>query len=154
MKSTPNGYRDMNEVKGRWVYTMTGARFGDMATAGAYVGQASYLISSDTDVRMTTNTVTASTTQTARVERGNSNFGAPLEFTDICIAEIVDGKSATQKKKGLKSRTQFHRYEAIVPLNAARWQLQADSLSTKAKLQKLTELHAFEVDKYLTPIHF
>ena len=51
--------------------------------------------------------------------------------------------SATQEKKGLSF--QFHRYEVIAPLNAARCQL-SDSLSTKVKLQELAKLHAFEVD--------
>eukprot|EP00283_Hemiselmis_rufescens_P011373 CAMPEP_0173434526 /NCGR_PEP_ID=MMETSP1357-20121228/13094_1 /TAXON_ID=77926 /ORGANISM="Hemiselmis rufescens, Strain PCC563" /LENGTH=365 /DNA_ID=CAMNT_0014399403 /DNA_START=65 /DNA_END=1159 /DNA_ORIENTATION=- len=93
---TGAGYRDAAVVDvsggGRYAYGMAGNVFGDMATAGGYLGIAHYLNIGDSDISTNTNDVYVATANTtARADRsggGGSAWGAPVGPYRVCISDV------------------------------------------------------------------
>jgi len=86
-----NGYRDLNEVTdadgGKYGYMQTGAVYGSMADAGAYIGIAWYFNTGTTTLKSNMNSFYGATTDNqARVDRGGSTIGAPIGPSEVCIA--------------------------------------------------------------------
>jgi hypothetical protein len=76
----------------KYAYTMTGNVYGDLATAGGYVGIASYLNTGDVPISTQTNNVYVASGDSgyARVDRsgaGGSTIGAPAGPFTACISE-------------------------------------------------------------------
>jgi hypothetical protein len=94
LTATGIGYRDYASDQdgpqdgSKYAYTMTGNVFGDMATAGGYVGVASYLNTGDVTISTKhTRAYVATEGGQDRLSRGDSPFGAPDGPYTACIAD-------------------------------------------------------------------
>ena len=96
IESTGVGYRDANVVEvgeGKYAYGMAGNVFGDLKSAGAYLGLAHYLNVGTKDITTNTNQVFSATPDsTARKDRsssGGSPYGAPDGPYTVCISDVT-----------------------------------------------------------------